>query len=112
MDNLVEEVFKLNQELTASIKRLADNGKALAQAEKDYKMALREEVLVLRAEKMAVTLIDLVIYGVPRVAELRLKRDIAKTIYETNQEHINVTKLKIRILESQISREWGAGNDN
>jgi hypothetical protein len=108
MDNLVQDIFKLNQELTASIKRLAENGKILANAEKDYKITLRKEVLNLRAEKMAVTLIDLIIYGVPEVAELRLKRDIAKTIYETNQEHINITKLKLRLLEAQVSREWGS----
>lgn len=106
--DLVNELFSLTDELNASIKRLAQNGTKLAEAEKEYKMRLREEVLKLRAEKMAVTLIDLIIYGVPEVAELRLKRDIAKTIYETNQEHINCTKLKMRILEGQISREWSA----
>ena len=26
----------------------------------------------------------------------------------TNQEHINVTKLKLRLLEAQLSREYGA----
>lgn len=108
MDNLVDEIFRLNEELTASIKRLADNGKRLAEAERDYKLTLREEALKLRVEKdMPVTLINNIIYGVPKVAELRFKRDVAETIYNTNQEHINSTKLKIRILDSQISREWG-----
>lgn len=107
--DLVEEMFKLNDELTASIKRLADNGKRLAEAERDYKITLREEALKLRVEKdMPVTLINQIIFGVPKVADLRFKRDIAETIYNTNQEHINCTKLKIRILESQISREWSS----
>lgn len=106
--DLVNEMFRLNDELTASIKRLADNGKKLAEAERDYKITLREEALKLRVEKdMPVTLINQIIFGVPKVAELRFKRDIAETIYNTNQEHINCTKLKIRILESQINREWG-----
>ena len=60
---------------------------------------------------MAVTLISLIIHGEKSVAELRLKRDIAKTIYETNLEHINATKLQIRIIENQISREWGNGKN-
>lgn len=107
MNDLVNEIFRLNDELSASIKKLADNGRNLAQAEKDYKMTLREEVLKLRADNMPVTLINQIIYGVPKVAELRFKRDIAETMYNTNQEHINVTKLKIRIIESQVSREWG-----
>ena len=107
MNDLVNEIFRLNDELSASIKKLADNGRNLAQAEKDYKMTLIEEVLKLRADNMPVTLINQIIYGVPKVAELRFKRDIAETMYNTNQEHINVTKLKIRIIESQVSREWG-----
>jgi hypothetical protein len=105
--DLINEIFKLQDELNASISRLADNGKKLAQAEKDYKITLRTEALKLRAEKgLPVTLIAQIIYGVPAVAELRFKRDIAETIYNTNQEHINATKLKMRILENQVAREW------
>lgn len=105
--DLVNEMFRLNDELTASIKRLADNGRKLAEAERDYKVTLRTEALKLRQDKgLPVTLISQIIFGVPEVADLRFKRDIAETIYNTNQEHINCTKLKIRILESQISREW------
>jgi hypothetical protein len=107
--DLVKEMFDLNNELTASIRKLAENGKKLAEAERDYKITLREEALKLRVEKdMPVTLINQIIFGVPKVAELRFKRDIAETIYNTNQEHINCTKLKIRILESQINREWSS----
>lgn len=106
--DLVNEVFKLNNELTSSIKLLKNNGVALAEAERDYKVTLRTEALKLREEKdMPVTLINQIIYGVPKVAELRFKRDVAECTYNTNLEHINVTKLKIRILEAQISREWG-----
>lgn len=105
--NLVDEVFRLNDELSASIGRLAENGRKLAEAERDYKITLRTEALKLRQEKgLPVTLISQIIYGVPEVANLRFKRDIAETIYNTNQEHINITKLKIRVLESQIQREW------
>lgn len=105
--DLVNEVLKLNSELTASIRRLKENGGNLAEAEKLYKIELHKEVLRLKEEKTPATLINLIIYGVPKVAELRFKRDIAETIYNTNLEHINATKLQIRILENQISREWG-----
>ena len=57
---------------------------------------------------MPVTLIAQIIYGVPEVAELRFKRDVAETIYQTNLEHINKTKLLIRIIDNQIAREWGS----
>lgn len=101
-------------ELTASIKRLRANGEKLAIAERDYKITLRQEALKLRAgDNMPVTLINNVIYGVPEVAEKRFKRDVEQANYDANKEHINVTKLKLRILENQLSREWGnTGRDN
>lgn len=110
--DLVTEIFKLNDELSASIRKLADNGKRKAEAERDYKITLRTEALKLRQEKgLPVTLIAQIVYGVPKVAELRFARDIAETMYQTNLEHINVTKLKLRILENQVQREWGAKGD-
>ncbi len=107
--DLFKEIQQLREELTQSIKLLRQNGIKLAEAEREYKIKLRQEALKLRQEKgMAVTLIDLIIYGVPEVAELRFKRDVAEAMYNANQEHINTTKLQIRILESQVSREWSA----
>lgn len=107
--DLVTEIFRLNDELSASIRKLSENGVKKAETERDYKLKLRTEALKLRQEKgLPVTLIAQIVYGVPEVAELRFKRDIAETMYNTNLEHINVTKLKLRILENQISREWGA----
>lgn len=107
--DLINDIQMLMEELTVSIKKLRYTGQALAEAERDYKITLRQEALKLRVEKdMPVTLINQIIFGVPEVADKRFKRDIAETMYNTNQEHINATKLKLRLLESQISREWGA----
>jgi len=110
--DLVNDIQNLMDELTASIKLLRKNGNELAEAERQYKIALRQEALKLRTEKnMPVTLINQIVYGVPEVAEKRFKRDVAETMYNTNQEHINVTKLKLRLLESQLSREWTNKNE-
>ena len=106
--DLYEEITRLMAELTASIRKLRDNGAKLADAERDYKITLRKEALKLRAGEMPVTLINSVIYGVPEVAEKRFKRDVEQANYDANKEHINVTKLKLRLLEAQLSREWGA----
>ena len=106
--DLYEEIQRLMLELTASIRKLRDNGAKLADAERDYKITLRKEALKLRAGEMPVTLINSVIYGVPEVAEKRFKRDVEQANYDANKEHINVTKLKLRLLEAQLSREWGA----
>ena len=106
--DLFNDIQDLMQELTISIKNLRKHGNELAVAERNYKVILRQEALKLRIEQdMPVTLINQVIYGVPEVAEKRYKRDIAKAMYDYNLEHINVTKLKLRLLEAQLNREWG-----
>lgn len=105
--DLYEEITRLMAELTASIRKLRQNGVNLAEAERDYKIALRQEALKLRTgDNMPVTLINNVIYGIPAVAEKRFKRDVEQANYDANKEHINVTKLKLRVLESQLAREW------
>ena len=56
---------------------------------------------------MPVTLIQQVVYGVPEVADKRFTRDVKEAIYNANQEAINSIKLQIRVIESQLNREWG-----
>lgn len=110
--DLVNDIQALMKELTSSIKLLRKNGNELAKAEQDYKICLRQEALKLRTEQdMPVTLINQIIYGIPEVAEKRFKRDVAQTMYDTNQEHINVTKLKLRLLEAQLNREWSSKSE-
>ena len=105
--DLFNEIQELIKKLNIAIKTLSTNGKALAEAERDYKITLRQEALKLRQEKnMPVTLIAQIIYGVPEVAEKRFKRDIAEAMRDTNLEYIQVTKLQLRILEAQLQREW------
>lgn len=105
--DLWREIEQKIKELDVSVKALRKTGTEFATTERDYKKRLREEALKLKADGMAVTLIDKVVYGVPEVAELRFKRDVCEAVYQANQESINVLKLNIRIIESQLNREWG-----
>ena len=104
---LWQDIEQKIKELEVSVKSLRKTGTEFATAEKEYKQKLREEALKLKSEGMAVTLIDKVIYGAPDVANLRFKRDVCEAVYNANQESINVLKLNIRIIESQLNREWG-----
>lgn len=104
--DLYEELQKKTSQLDYSVKLLRENGSAYAQAERDYKVLLRQECLRLRDEGMAIGMIDKTCYGIPSVAEARFKRDVAEAIYKANQEAINSIKLQMRLLEAQISREW------
>jgi hypothetical protein len=108
MDLFTELEKKIN-ELNTSLKKLRETGTEFAEAERDYKITLRQEALKLRNDdKLAVTLIQQIVYGVPEVANKRFQRDVKETIYKANQEAINVLKLQIRILENQLQREYGA----
>lgn len=104
---MFHDIQNLVKQLDISIKSLRKTGTDFAQAEKDYKIKVREEVLKLRDEGMAVTLINQVIYGVPSVADLRFKRDVAEAVYKANMESINALKVQIRVLENQYDKEWG-----
>ena len=104
--DLYNELETKIQELELSIKSLRKTGSNYAQAEKDYKVLLRQEVLKLRDEGQAIGVITLICYGIPSVAEARFKRDTAEAIYKANQEAINSIKLQLRLLESQIQREY------
>ena len=55
---------------------------------------------------MAIGMIQLTCYGVPEVADLRFKRDVAEAVYTANKEAINSCKLQHRLIEGQLGREW------
>ena len=104
--DLLNELNEKTQELQVSLKQLRKTGTKYAEAERDYKILLRKEVLKLRDEGQAIGVITLICYGIPSVAEARFKRDVAEAIYKANQEAINTIKLQIRLIESQIQREY------
>lgn len=104
--DLFNELQAKTKELEISIKSLRQTGTKYAQAEKDYKVLLRQECLTLRDEGMAIGMIDKTCYGIPSVAEARFKRDVAEAVYKANQEAINSIKLQMRLIESQLSREY------
>ena len=109
MDDLMNTLQALNKELTASIKMLRQNGNELAHAENRYQIIKAQNVLRMKDAGSSMTEINLSIKGQKEVAEAMLKRDIAKVMYESNQEHINTVKLQMRVLDSQINREWSNG---
>ena len=110
--DLYSELQTKTAQLEMSVKELRKNGTAYAQAEKDYKILLRQECLKLRDAGMAIGMIDKTCYGIPAVAEARFKRDVAETIYRANQEAINSIKLEMRLIEGQLQREWGVSNES
>ena len=110
MSDLYRERADKSNDLDICIRELRKNGTDLAQKERDYKVLLRQEILKLRDEGMAVGIIDKICYGIPLVADKRFERDVAQTVYEANKEAINSLKLQIRIVQNVIDKEYSNGN--
>ncbi len=104
--DLIQDLQQKMDELNVSLRHLRKTGTAFAQAERDYKILLRQECLKLKDEGMAIGMIDKTCYGIPSVAEARFRRDVAEVTYTANKEAINTIKLQIKILDEQIQREW------
>lgn len=92
--------------LDIALKESKKRGLEYAQAEQDYQITKNEAVLMLRSVDTPATLIQIMVKGEKEVAEKMLRRDIAKTLYESAQEAVNVYKLEVRVLQSNIDREW------
>jgi hypothetical protein len=105
---LYQELQAKTKQLDVSIRQLRKSGTEYAEAERAYKILLRQECLKLRDEGMAIGMIDKTCYGIPSVADARFKRDVAETVYKANLEAINSIKLQMRLIENQVAREWGA----
>ena len=106
MIDLYEELQAKTKQLEISIKSLRKSGTEYAEAERDYKILLRTECLKLRDNGYAIGMIDKTCYGIPSVAAARFRRDVADAVYHANIEAINALKLELRLIESQINREW------
>lgn len=103
---LFEELNQSIKELDNSLRQLKQSGSNLADKEYLYKIALSKKLYELKIEGYNSTNINLMIYGVEPVATLRKERDLAKVIYDANIEAINVNKLKIKIIQAQIDKEY------
>ena len=103
---LITQLNDLNGQLSQGIRLMGRYGREYARAEHDYKIELAKEAIRLREKDIPVTMIQLRIYGTGDVPEKRFKRDTAKVMYDTAQENINAIKLKMRLLEAQIDREY------
>ena len=90
-----------------ALSQLRKRGRRAAETEQEYRIALAKKELFLRDDGKPATLIGDLARGDKEVAALKMVRDIAEIDYEANREAINVYKLKARLIEAQIAREWG-----
>jgi hypothetical protein len=92
--------------LERSLGELGKRGRVMAEAEKEYRIALKKKMAEYRTNGYPVTIMGDMCRGDEEVARLKFERDIAEVDYQANMEAINVFKLSVRTLENQIDREW------
>lgn len=106
------ELAELQDRLEQEIGKLRDAGCQLARNEAAYRIALRSMILDERASGTPVTVISDICRGEPSIADLKLKRDTAEALHDASREAINAIKLRIRVVNDQIGREWSAISAN
>lgn len=102
---MINEMNELNTRLTKAIKQMRAWGIEHAEKDKEYKVALMQEILKLREAEHPATLINQIAYG--KVANERFERNKSEVMYKSSIENVNAIKLQMRILDNQIAREWG-----
>lgn len=104
--DLINEVKREMDTLSAACVELRKRGENKANTEREYRVALAEKILIERTNGTPVTIISDICRGDRQIAKLKYERDIADTLYDTCKEGINATKLRLKIMENQIDREY------
>ena len=97
MVELHEELDELTDRLERELETCRTSGCALARNEQAYRTALRLAILEERRK------------GTPATVTGDLCRG-SEAIYRASQEAINVLKLRIRMVDAQMTRIWNSGN--
>lgn len=105
----MEELIKmqeLNNYLTMALTEYKKRGKEYAEAYKNYRVLLSQELLKLRAEGMPVTIAYDIARGTENVAKAKEQEIITECLYKSCQEAINTYKLQIKILQENINKDY------
>ena len=106
MSDLISEVFRKAEMLEKALSESVKRGRALAEAEQEYRIALAEKMLTLRDKGQPATLIGDLARGDKEVAKKKFERDCAEIVYDSSKEAILCFKKEIDIIREQIDREW------
>ena len=110
MPELYAQLDELTDRLEAELATCRTSGCQYAENEAEYRKMLRLAILEERGKGTPVTLTGDLCRGRADVAEAKSRRDCAEAIYKASQEAINVLKLRIRMVDAQITRVWNSGN--
>lgn len=98
LSNITHEIHAASQRLSKSADALFGLGRAKAEAERDYRLALAQEILRLKSEGMQVTLIVDVAKG--NVHEKLFQRDFTETQFKAGIEAADAIKVQVSALQT------------
>ena len=91
---LINEIGQKSKLLDSAVRELGIRGRAYAQAEQDYRIALAEKIISERDKGTPATLCSDIWRGDRRIAKLRLERAVAVVVYTYAMEAIDSLKLQ------------------
>lgn len=103
---LYQELRELERLLDLALKEAVARGRSMTAAEAHYYTVKDMRVRELMDENKSATIINMIIKGEPGVNEALHEYRNMEVEYKNACEAINVYKLRMRIIESQIEREW------
>lgn len=103
----IEECMRL---LDTALREAKSRGRVMVEKEAAYYSAKAQESFNLLEAGYANTYIQTVIKGRPKVAEAMSEYHEAEVLYKNANEALQVIKLKLRVLEAEMEREWNNEN--
>lgn len=105
--DLYEELSTKVVLLDKALGQLGKRGREYANCEQTYRVALAKKMLTERDKGLPATILSDVCRGDKEIARFKFERDVAEVTYKSALEAINCYKVAIRVLENQITREYG-----
>ena len=102
----LQKLEELNNLLTSALSEYKKRGQDFAKAYKNYRVKVAQKLLQLKAEGMPVTISYDIARGDEEVANAKEQEIITECLYKSCQEAVNVYKLKIKILQENINKDY------
>lgn len=93
-------------DVQSRLAEMAELGKQKALAERSYKIAKRQRILMERQKGTPMSIIQDVVRGCCDISLLAYNRDIAVTMYEANYESLLASKKLVDTYREVIAREY------
>lgn len=101
LSEIIREMREVKTRLDKCMEEVYRQAKAKDKAEREYRTALAQEILKLKAESVQATLIPDIARG--KTAELKFARDAAKSLYDSARDSMETLRTEASLLQT-ISR--------